>query len=32
MGDKHVYQASYDQGYQSGYQSNYGGRGRRGGF
>ena len=30
MGDKHVYQASYDQGYQSGYQSNYGGRGRRG--
>ncbi|HYM06414.1 MAG TPA: hypothetical protein VEU11_07620 [Terriglobales bacterium] len=30
MGDKHVYQASYDQGYQTGYQSNYGGRGRRG--
>jgi hypothetical protein len=26
MGDKHVYQASYDRGYQSGYQSNYGGR------
>jgi hypothetical protein len=31
MGDKHVYQASYDRGYQSGYQSNYGGGGRRGG-
>ena len=30
MGDKHVYQASYDRGYQSGYQSNYGGGGRRG--
>ena len=30
MGDKHVYQASYDQGYHSGYQSNYGGGGRRG--
>lgn len=30
MGDKHVYQASYDQGYHSGYQANYGGGGRRG--
>jgi Ni/Co efflux regulator RcnB len=28
MGDKHEYQASYDQGYHSGYEANYGGRGR----